>query len=352
MLNQIQQQQYTQKLDQTQMEIQYYIYQDLENVLCLLGELEQTIKTFKDIEDKSYIPIAQNKTILQANLSFGIHFDQYSQHNKKYGDFLKQCNEKAERIFKECVSDLDLFQIYEQDGKKIIDPKIQDIYNFYLKKSLKAEKNFDQLPLLPISREAQFIPDVVVKVIGGIQTVDNQLQKVRNGTYTSPTTDIIKDKIRKRQVYCKQQLEKNFNLVNDGDIRNGRMEIEVLKIGAKPTINKYDQDESQMNKDPNEKQNEEQNANILDNEQIQTENNEVNGATNNIEQNNQENKQVTIKIEQDQNQTINTKVNNQKHEEAQKFQITAQMKKKKGDDHQDIDDGTQEIIQDTNKLEK
>ncbi|CAD8136622.1 unnamed protein product [Paramecium pentaurelia] len=189
--------------NQIQREIQYYIYQDLENALCQLGQLEETIEQLEYQKDKSYLPIAMNKVILQANLSFGIHFDQYSQHNKTSGNFLYQCKTRAKSIFEEALN------------KKIIKnthPKVKEICNFYLQNifSQKNMQQYEELHLEKVQIESQFNQQALEKVIWGTQIVDKQLKQLQNQEYKPPTGQEIFEKIKKSKKHCEEQLKINF----------------------------------------------------------------------------------------------------------------------------------------------
>ncbi|CAD8122329.1 unnamed protein product [Paramecium sonneborni] len=204
MLNQKQLETFKESEKQIQSEIEYYIFQDLENVLCLLGQLEQTITTLEDQDDKSYLPIATNKAILSANISNGIHYDQYYSHNKKHSTFLTKCKERAKKIFNGALE--------AKNGIKNTNPKIKKICDFYLE-NLNAENGFKQLPLETVTRKGEFNQKVLEKVIWGTQTVDNQLKEVQNLTYQAPTLEQILIKMNEKKKICEEQLIKNFNLV-------------------------------------------------------------------------------------------------------------------------------------------
>ncbi|CAK90775.1 unnamed protein product (macronuclear) [Paramecium tetraurelia] len=203
-----QQQDQLQKVDQIQREIQYYIYKDLENTLLMLGELEQTIETFKYVDDKrqSYLPIAFNKAILQANLSYGINFDQYNTNKNTHEKVFKDCSEEAIKIFKE------VFETNEDGQKKNhTHPIISQICEFYKNKDFKNNKEFKQLPLQQVDREAQFNEKSLDKVIWGIQAVDKEFNDIREKPYPKPTAEELKKKIQERKKFCEEQLITNFN---------------------------------------------------------------------------------------------------------------------------------------------
>ncbi|CAK55880.1 unnamed protein product (macronuclear) [Paramecium tetraurelia] len=189
--------------NQIQREIQYFIFQDLENALCQLGQLEETIEKLEKVKDHPYLPIAMNKAILQANLSFGIYFDQYSQHNNKEGQFFKSCKSKAKSIFQEALN------------KKIIQnthPEVKTICNFYINE-LFGDKDIyalQQLPLKQTQSKGQFNQNALEKVIWGTQAVDKQLSQVQNNEYKPPDAQKIFQNVNIQKKQCGEQLIKNF----------------------------------------------------------------------------------------------------------------------------------------------
>ncbi|CAD8141897.1 unnamed protein product [Paramecium octaurelia] len=200
-----------QKVDQIQREIQHYIYKDLENTLIMLGELEQTIETFKYAEEegKSYLPIACNKVILQANLSYGINYDQYNTNKNTHAMVFEECSKDAIKIFEE------VFETNEDGQKKVhAHPIISEICQFYKKKDFKNNKEFQQLPLQKVDRKAQFNENCLDKVIGGIRAVDQQFNDTYEKPYPIPTAEELKKKIQERKKFCEEQLIKNFKLKN------------------------------------------------------------------------------------------------------------------------------------------
>ncbi|CAD8148841.1 unnamed protein product [Paramecium pentaurelia] len=324
------------KEEQILKEIQYYIFQDLENVLCLIGELEQTIHTLQNQDDykQSYLPIATNKTILQANISNGIHLDQYYQHNKTHKNFLEECNNKARQIFEE---------VKKKKGINATDPKIQEICDFYLNKNLKAENSFYQLPLLPVSREAQFNQQALEKVIWGTQTVNNQLNDLQNSNYQPPTVKQILEKINQRKKYCEEQLIKNFGInqqnqpnetKNSENLREFETEEDKQTLNDKTIMQDQNSQvfEHQQQKNQNGMQIEDESTeqNLLKNKLDRDGKSKENTDPNKEQQ--QEN-DIQIEDEQDLRNSRATKV------QESKFGITELPKATQGDENDCVEEG-------------
>ncbi|CAD8130923.1 unnamed protein product [Paramecium sonneborni] len=80
-----------QNVKQEEALIEFYVYQDLQNLINLLFSREAVLEHLQNDQNNPMVTLSNNKVILQFNLSSGIHQDlknQY-QHNRQLSDKLR-----------------------------------------------------------------------------------------------------------------------------------------------------------------------------------------------------------------------------------------------------------------------
>ncbi|CAK58109.1 unnamed protein product (macronuclear) [Paramecium tetraurelia] len=79
-------------------QIEYYVYEDLQNFVNLLYSLKAVKEHFKEYPSHPMIVLSRNKVILQLNLSNAIHYDLISQYKDNLKKVLLKEKEHAKNI--------------------------------------------------------------------------------------------------------------------------------------------------------------------------------------------------------------------------------------------------------------
>ncbi|CAD8062915.1 unnamed protein product [Paramecium primaurelia] len=232
---QCQTQNYRQSEKQEQAQIQYYIYEDLQNIINLIYQRNAILEYFRDDPGHDMVILSNNKLILQLNLSSSIHFDQtqyYKKQQPQLFQFLKDERQKAYKILEKLFDDNDQTKNYKNDHLN----KNKEIKD-YLKKYKQFYENQDfilnQFKQQPTNLVPKFNEGVLSKIISSIQTVDSQVDQIRNTQYyKTPNQQEIESKAIQYQENTKMKLQDLFQNQN-----NQMKNQDNQKINQSNTIN-------------------------------------------------------------------------------------------------------------------
>ncbi|CAD8192525.1 unnamed protein product [Paramecium pentaurelia] len=184
---------YKQQQQQEEALIEYYVYQDLQNLINLLYSRKAIHEYFQDDPTNPLVILSNNKVILQLNLSSGIHTDLQYQYQYKNELKNKLKNEKsiALQTLKYVAQEL-MNQGGTQNQHQ--DPT-KDYLNQFIQNYEDEMFHLNQFQLQSTNYVPQFNEQVLSKIISSIQVVDHQTNQVRqNGTYQKPTQQQLLDR--------------------------------------------------------------------------------------------------------------------------------------------------------------
>ncbi|CAD8194905.1 unnamed protein product [Paramecium pentaurelia] len=212
----------TQKQSQQQEQalIQYYIYQDLQNLINLIQSRKAVLDYFQNDLNHPMVTSSNNKILLQLNLSNGIHFDQQKQYSKDktLTDFLKEQRKKAYEILKQVI-----------DNKDNLINKGDSLYqSLQTYKSKYQNSQFglnEEYQLQPTQQDNKFDQNVLSKIISSIQTVDFDINQIQ-GYFPVPSQKEILQKANDYQNKAKQKLIENFPKNGKTKSQNGKTEFQ------------------------------------------------------------------------------------------------------------------------------
>ncbi|CAD8162527.1 unnamed protein product [Paramecium pentaurelia] len=193
MMNQKQKQ--CDKLEQLQDQalIQYYIFEDYQNLINLIYSLQTVNDYFKDDPNNEMVILCRNKVISQLNLSNTIHQDiQETYKDSKYQQFITKEKQKV----KEMVSHLP--------------PNVQDsIYLEMYKQNSLSEKiisSYQRLEKMDIT--PNFDNQVVSQIFSSMQLIDQKVNQIQSQNhYTVPSYNDVIEKAKQYQNLTLQKLE-------------------------------------------------------------------------------------------------------------------------------------------------
>ncbi|CAD8207019.1 unnamed protein product [Paramecium octaurelia] len=201
---------------QEEAQIEYFVYQDLQNLINLLYSKQAVLEHFHNNPNNQMVTLSDNKIILQLNLSGGIHQDlqqQYS-NNPYLSSKLQHERNYALQTLKNVAQQFEnQFNPFSQNQELVNDP-----IGLYLKKYInnyesgQFEKN--QFELLKTDLESQFNQQVLQKVISSIQTVDTQINQIRQDGNQKPTQEQIIQRAEQYKQMTKIKLISQNNLAN------------------------------------------------------------------------------------------------------------------------------------------
>ncbi|CAK83658.1 unnamed protein product, partial (macronuclear) [Paramecium tetraurelia] len=181
---------------QAQAEIQYYIYQDLQNIINLIQSRKAVLEHFKNDPNHGMITQSNNKLILQLNLSNAIHSEQQQIYKEQPQliEFLQKERNKAYEILEKIIDNNDQLLNSNQNNDYFIPYYLQKYKLRYAKQEFKLE---DQFPLQDTNQVAKFDEGVLQNMISSISNVDNQIQQIRmNKSYRVPDPNEIQLKAK------------------------------------------------------------------------------------------------------------------------------------------------------------
>ncbi|CAD8182501.1 unnamed protein product [Paramecium octaurelia] len=195
---------------QAQTEIQYYIYQDLQNTINLMYARKAVLEYFKNNPTHEMITQSNNKLILQLNLSNTIHFDQQQQYKEQPQllKFLKEERSKAYKILEKMIDNNGLFLNRNQSNDDVVPKYFKEYKQRYAKQEFKMN---DQIPLQQTNQVTTFDEGVLSNIISSIQNTDNQIDQIRrNKSYKVPDPNEILQKANDYYKKAQGQLKNNF----------------------------------------------------------------------------------------------------------------------------------------------
>ncbi|CAD8102346.1 unnamed protein product [Paramecium sonneborni] len=180
---------------QQQAQTQYFVYQDLQNIINLLYSLQAVNKFFKDQgqDDHPMIKLSRNKVILQLNLSNAIHYDLLSQEESL--KILKQAKIEALSILTQLEPELKEFENFIKIYKE----------NCFSSKIVLNPQNLEKTEL-----EANFNQNVLSKILSSIQSVDQEIKALQQSDYKVPDAKEVKKKANEYKKLTIQSLQNNF----------------------------------------------------------------------------------------------------------------------------------------------
>ncbi|CAD8091231.1 unnamed protein product [Paramecium primaurelia] len=182
---------YKQQQQQEEALIEYYVYQDLQNLINLLYSRKAIHEYFQDDPTNPLVILSNNKVILQLNLSSGIHTDLQYQYKNELKNKLKNEKSIALQTLKYVAQEL-MNQGGTQNQHQ--DPT-KDYLNQFIQNYEDDKLHLNQFQLQSTNYVPQFNEQVLSKIISSIQVVDHQTNQVRqNGSYQKPTQQQLLDR--------------------------------------------------------------------------------------------------------------------------------------------------------------
>ncbi|CAD8145164.1 unnamed protein product [Paramecium octaurelia] len=202
-----QQQMELQQLKQKNIEqealIQYYVYEDFQNLINLIYSYQAVKKHFKNHPGHPAIILSKNKIKLQLNISNSIHSDLY-QTNKNSQDqtILKVQKQNVKSIIKKMGNDIQMNDL---------DKESQAYLEQYIKYSLGDYVELKQFELEKTNWDYNFNQGVLDKVLPQISYVDEQIRSLRQRKcYNIPTAQQIKLKAKEYERLTESKLLINY----------------------------------------------------------------------------------------------------------------------------------------------
>ncbi|CAD8124543.1 unnamed protein product [Paramecium sonneborni] len=185
--------------------IQYYIYQDFQNLVNLLYSMMAIKNYFVKQTDHPMIPIGRNKVILQLNLSNSIHYDlQRTYQSEKAKEFIYEERGKVKRMIGGLNQELGI--------------ELQQFINDYQKNSLNKEVGVFQIPSNMQQQRSQGqnfnqnnLDKFLDQFLNQLEVIDKQVSKIQTTKYYMvPNIDEIRKKALGFYILTLTQLQKNF----------------------------------------------------------------------------------------------------------------------------------------------
>ncbi|CAD8109095.1 unnamed protein product [Paramecium primaurelia] len=189
--------------DEEQVLIQYYVYQDFQNLINLLYSYQAVKNYFIDQPYHSAIILSRNKIILQLNISNSIHYDlQQTNKNTSGQDTLEKEKKNVKNILYNMKNDLNM---------KDLDNECLGYLNIYTQNSLAEYVQIKQIPLEQSNINYNFNQNVLDKVLPQISFLDEQIKQLRQRKqYHIPSESQIKQKAKEYQKITYNKLLINY----------------------------------------------------------------------------------------------------------------------------------------------
>ncbi|CAK64860.1 unnamed protein product (macronuclear) [Paramecium tetraurelia] len=196
-----------QNIEQQEALIQYYVYEDFQNLINLLYSYQVVKRHFKSQPRHPAIILSKNKIMLQLSISNSIHSDLY-QTNKSYQDqnILKKEKENVKSMIKKMRND-----IQNND----LDKESEAYLELYIKYSMGDHIEFKQFELQKMNQDYNFNQGVLDKIFPQISYVDEQIKSLRQRKYYNiPSVQQIKIKAQEYERLTENKLLINYPLNN------------------------------------------------------------------------------------------------------------------------------------------
>ncbi|CAD8062979.1 unnamed protein product [Paramecium primaurelia] len=193
MMNQKQKQ--CDKIEQLQDQalIQYYIFEDYQNLINLIYSLQTVNDYFKDDPNNEMVILCRNKVISQLNLSNTIHQDiQETYKNSNYQQFISKEKQKVKEMVSHLppnVKDSIYLQMYKQ--------------NSLSEKIISSYQRLEEMDITP-----NFDNQVVSQIFSSMQLIDQKVNQIQSQNhYTVPSYKDVIEKAKQYQNLTQQKLE-------------------------------------------------------------------------------------------------------------------------------------------------
>ncbi|CAD8127813.1 unnamed protein product [Paramecium sonneborni] len=264
-----QQQTYQQSQIQQQLEIRYYVYQDLQNIINLIYSRNAVLEHFQNYPNHPMVTLSNNKLLLQLNLSNAIQLDQTQQYQREsnLSNYLKQERQKAYTILNKVIietksshqnssqiiknNEIELGYVNNEDS---IQTALIEYSNDYKNGNFKLNK---QYKLQETGLVGKFDESVLSKIISSIQNVDSKINQLRNGQRYDPLTeeDILQT-AKKYKKNAEKKLKENFTekvpqLINPEEEKNIIDQNSTLKESQNQVQNDFQPNEQDKTSETN-----------------------------------------------------------------------------------------------------
>ncbi|CAD8105606.1 unnamed protein product [Paramecium sonneborni] len=196
---------------QEQAQIQYYIYEDLQNIINLIQQRDAVIEYFKNDCAHEMVTLCNNKLILQLNISSSIHYDQTQQYRKQPEllKILKKERENAYKILEKFIGNND--QKINSNGKQKNNGSVLNDLQQYRNNYKDQKFELNQFKQQQTNLVPKFHEGVLSTIISSIQSVDSQVDQVKKTKYYKiPHFEDIQEKAIKYYKTTQQKLKINF----------------------------------------------------------------------------------------------------------------------------------------------
>ncbi|CAD8124546.1 unnamed protein product [Paramecium sonneborni] len=184
--------------NEQQILIQYYVYQDFQNLINLLYSLEAVKNYFQNQPNHPLITLSRNKIILQLNISNTIHYDQYVSH--KSSSNIKTLNDQKENV-----------QKMIKNIKLDLDFECQNYLDSYQENSLKQIVTINQIQQQKSFQNYNFNQNILQSIIPQISIVDQRIQLLRQSKQSYiPSESEVKQKAKEYQQLTLNKLSINY----------------------------------------------------------------------------------------------------------------------------------------------
>ncbi|CAD8042891.1 unnamed protein product [Paramecium primaurelia] len=200
--------------------IEYYVYQDVQNLINLLYSRKAVLEHFQNIQNNPIVTLSNNKIILQLNLSNGIHRDLQQQYSNNFQLKTKLISEKKIALYtlKKVVQSLEN-QVTSQNGQQefmYINDPVKQYLNEFIKKYEFEQFDSNQIELLETNQVAQFNEQVLQTIISSIQSIDAQTNQIRqNGSNYKPTQQELINRAEQYYYMTKDKLNQIYPQQNN-----------------------------------------------------------------------------------------------------------------------------------------
>ncbi|CAD8209817.1 unnamed protein product [Paramecium octaurelia] len=185
----------TQKQQEEQAIIQYYIYQDFQNIMNLLFSFKQIKEYFADEPNHKAITLSYKKLIIQLNISNSIHFDLERTYQNEFA-FIQDAKGKVKTMLEK----LDY----------VIGKEHQNLIQNYRVNSLSQSVKINQLPLQQ-TQDFTFNENLLNQLIPQVEQIDQQIQSVKQAKYYNvPNENDIRQRADYFQALTLDRLQKSY----------------------------------------------------------------------------------------------------------------------------------------------
>ncbi|CAD8167788.1 unnamed protein product [Paramecium octaurelia] len=175
--------------------IQYYIFEDYQNLINLIYSLQTVNEFFKDDPDNEMVILCRNKVINQLNLSNAIHHDiQETYKDQNYRYFIKQEKQKVKELVSHLPPDIQNSIYLQMYGKNSLTENIQSTHQ-------ELEK-----------MNSSFNNKVVSQIFSSMHIVDQKVSQIQSQKhYIVPSSNDVLEKAKQYQNLTQIKLDASYN---------------------------------------------------------------------------------------------------------------------------------------------